>query len=80
VSHSQGSGMEDAEAIFPELCRKHVSHSKKTKEVACLMRACAAVIDQHCRRSLGAKVGSISLKVHKNENFFGFDFEICTFS
>jgi hypothetical protein len=21
-----------------------------------------------------------SLKVHKNENFFGFDFEICTFS
>ncbi len=20
------------------------------------------------------------LKVHKNENFFGFDFEICTFS
>jgi hypothetical protein len=22
----------------------------------------------------------IPLKVHKNENFFGFDFEICTFS
>ncbi len=22
----------------------------------------------------------IRLKVHKNENFFGFDFEICTFS
>ncbi len=23
---------------------------------------------------------SWGLKVHKNENFFGFDFEICTFS
>jgi hypothetical protein len=24
--------------------------------------------------------GTVPLKVYKNENFFGFDFEICTFS
>ncbi len=27
-----------------------------------------------------ASVVSASLKVHKNENFFGFDFEFCTIS
>jgi hypothetical protein len=26
------------------------------------------------------QLSNMSLKVHKNENFFGFDFEICTFS
>ncbi len=29
----------------------------------------------------GVREGATTLlKVHKNENFFGFDFEICTFS
>jgi hypothetical protein len=31
-------------------------------------------------RQLRGKITKITFKVHKNENFFGFDFEFCTIS
>ncbi len=63
--------------------RKYVK-SKKTAKLKGKQTSIAAVppklgqintfqtpLLSHCR---------LPLKVHKNENFFGFDFEICTFS
>jgi hypothetical protein len=42
----------------------------KTPAMVSLGKIIAGVVD----------TGDLPLKVHKNENFFGFDFEICTFS
>ncbi len=45
---------------------------------------CYSVPTVHCLLLFFAADDTVaekkSLKVHKNENFFGFDFEICTFS
>ncbi len=40
----------------------------------------AAVVQESQWRAGPGFETEATLKVHKNENFFGFDFEICTFS